>query len=116
MQAMLALPEGDEEKFIASQAEADKPIESQSARQVQQDVKQWKEAKSKKFFVTVANEFYLFTGEDEVADWSKSVGESEWNIVIENESTSIQNPELNLTPTEESEGAIAPAEPITIFH
>lgn len=62
---MLALPEGEEDDFLASQAEAGKPIESQSARQVQQAVKQWKEAKSKKVFVTVANE--SFTDEENLS-------------------------------------------------
>ena len=118
LQAMLALPEGDEEAFIESQAQAGSPVENQSARQVQKAVKQWKEAKSKEVSETVSNEFNLFTGEDEVADWSQSVDESEGNIVIENESTLIQNAELNLPPTEESdesEDEIASDAPIQSF-
>lgn len=43
---MLALPEGDEEEFIAAQAEAGKPVEKQSAREVQQSVKAFKAAKA----------------------------------------------------------------------
>ena len=46
LQAMLALPEGDEEKFIASQADKGKPIEKLSAREVQSAVKDWKAASS----------------------------------------------------------------------
>ena len=38
---LLALPEGDENAFIEAQANAGKPIESQSARDVQKAVKQW---------------------------------------------------------------------------
>lgn len=38
---MLALPEGDEDKFIEAQSEAGKPIESQSAREVKAAVKDW---------------------------------------------------------------------------
>lgn len=41
LQAMLALPVGEEDDFIATQAELGRPIESQSARQVQQSVKEW---------------------------------------------------------------------------
>ena len=43
LQAMLALPEGDEQKFIDSQAEAGNPVEKQSAREVQKSVKQFKQ-------------------------------------------------------------------------
>ena len=46
---MLALPEGDEEAFIEAQAQAGSPVEKQSARQVQQVVKQWKKPKAKRF-------------------------------------------------------------------
>ena len=44
LQAMLTLPEGDEEKFIAAQAEAGKPIEKLSAREVKRAVTEWKTA------------------------------------------------------------------------
>lgn len=46
LQAMLALPEGDEQAFIAEQAESGKPLEKQSARQVQASVKQWKKKRA----------------------------------------------------------------------
>lgn len=40
---MLALPEGDEQNFIDAQTAAGRPIETQSAREVQRNVKAWKE-------------------------------------------------------------------------
>lgn len=46
LQAMLALPEGDEERFIEAQAEAGKPVESQSARDVQKAVKEWNQQRN----------------------------------------------------------------------
>ena len=60
-------------------------------------------AKGKEVSGTVANEFNLFADERELADRSQRVGESEEDIVIENDSTPIQNAELNLPPTEESD-------------
>ena len=44
---MLALPVGDEEKFVEEQANAGRPIESQSAREVCAAVKKWKQDKLK---------------------------------------------------------------------
>ncbi|MBR0061331.1 MAG: DUF3102 domain-containing protein, partial [Selenomonadaceae bacterium] len=44
LQAMLALPAGDEEKFIETQAETGKPVEKLSAREVQKAVKEYKAA------------------------------------------------------------------------
>lgn len=41
LQAMLSLPEGDEEAFIEAQSDKGKPIESQSAREVKAAVKDW---------------------------------------------------------------------------
>ena len=41
LQAMLSLPEGDEEAFIEAQADKGKPIESQSTREVKAAVKDW---------------------------------------------------------------------------
>ena len=45
---MLALPEGDEEEFIAAQAAAGKPVEKQSAREVQKNVKAFKQLRAAK--------------------------------------------------------------------
>ena len=45
LQAMLRLPSGDEEDFIKAQADAGKPIENQSAREVQSAVKEFKQTK-----------------------------------------------------------------------
>lgn len=44
LKALLGLPKGEEDTFIASQASAGKPIESQSAREVQKAVKEYKAA------------------------------------------------------------------------
>ena len=115
LQAMLALPAGDEEAFIEAQVQAGNPVENQSARQVQESVKQWKEAKSKELSETVAKEFNLFADEYEVADQSQRVDESEENIVIENSSAPIQNSELTSPLTEQREDEVAPADPIQSF-
>lgn len=40
---LLALPEGTEEDFAREQAEAGKPLETQSAREVQKNVREWKQ-------------------------------------------------------------------------
>ena len=45
LQAMLKLPNGDEEEFIETQAAAGKPVKSQSAREIQKSVKEWNKAK-----------------------------------------------------------------------
>ena len=47
LRALSSLPAGEEEKFIAEQAAAGKPVENQSARQVQAAVKQYNLKKSK---------------------------------------------------------------------
>lgn len=48
LKAMLALPVGDEDKFIATQEAAGKPVEKQSAREVQKNVKAWNEQRRPK--------------------------------------------------------------------
>lgn len=45
---MLALPEGTEQEFIAAQAEQGTPVETQSAREVQKNVKQFKQRRAAK--------------------------------------------------------------------
>lgn len=45
---MLALPEGDEEEFIAAQAAAGRPVEKQSAREIQRNVKAFKQQRAAK--------------------------------------------------------------------
>lgn len=40
---LLALPEGSEEDFAREQAETGKPLETQSAREVQKNVREWKQ-------------------------------------------------------------------------
>ena len=57
---MLALPEGDEQAFIEAQATAGKPVENQSARQIQESVKKWKKDKKKKSPPLVVDEINLF--------------------------------------------------------
>lgn len=46
LQAMLALPEGTEQEFIAAQADQGTPVETQSARDVQKNVKAFKDARA----------------------------------------------------------------------
>ena len=46
LQAMLALPKGAEEEFIAAQAAAGNPVEKQSAREVQKNVKAFKQQRT----------------------------------------------------------------------
>lgn len=103
LQEMLALPEGDEEAFIEAQVQAGSPVENQSARQVQETVKQWKEAKSKEVSETVSNEFNLFADEFELADQSQSG------------KTNTCSHLNTSTPTEESVDEVTPAEPIQSF-
>lgn len=45
---MLELPKGDEQAFIEAQAQAGKPVENQSAREVQKSVKEWNRNKALK--------------------------------------------------------------------
>lgn len=45
---MLALPEGDEEKFVEKQVENGRPIETQSAREIQKSIKEWNQNKASK--------------------------------------------------------------------
>lgn len=45
---MLALPEGDEEKFVEKQIENGRPIETQSARELQKSVREWNQNKASK--------------------------------------------------------------------
>lgn len=46
--AMLPLPVGDEQEFIDAQAEAGKPVDKQSAREIQRNVKEWNEQRKPK--------------------------------------------------------------------
>lgn len=48
LKAMLQLPVGDEKDFIADQEAAGKPVEKQSAREVQKNVTEWKERRKPK--------------------------------------------------------------------
>lgn len=47
LKAMLALPEGDEDAFIEEQAKSGKPVETQTAREVQASIKHWKQNRHK---------------------------------------------------------------------
>ena len=90
LKAMLALPEGDEDAFIEAQAEAGKPIDKQSAREVKASIKQWKQAKSKKISPTVDNEIKLFADKDRVSEHNQPVNENELDIGLESSSAPIQ--------------------------
>lgn len=48
LQAMLALPEGDEQEFIDAQAAAGTPVEKQSAREIKRNVKEFKQRQAAK--------------------------------------------------------------------
>ena len=98
LQEMLALPEGNEDAFIEAQVVAGNPVENQSARQVQQAVKQWKEAKNKEVSATVANEFNLFADERELADQSQSGKMNTCSHL--NTSTPIEESEYESAPDE----------------
>lgn len=76
---LLALPKGDEEEFIKAQADKGHPVESQSARQVQQAVKAWNQSKE-------VDEITIKELHDEIADVKESkkphvsfnTGNNEW--------------------------------------
>lgn len=42
---LLNVPQGDEQKFIEAQAAAGRPVETQSAREIQRNIKEWKRSK-----------------------------------------------------------------------
>ena len=98
LKAMLALPEGDEQAFIESQAQVGTPVEKQSARQVQAAVKQWKRAKEKKSSPPF-DEINLFPEAEETV--SQSVDEYKPNPNFDSSDS-----ELNSTPTEESDESV----------
>ena len=98
LQAMLALPEGEEQAFIETQAQAGTPVEKQSARQVQAAVKKWKNDKKKKSS-SPFDEINLFPEAEETV--SQSVDEYKPNPNF-NPSDSV----LNSKPTEESDESV----------
>lgn len=95
---MLALPEGEEQAFIESQAQAGTPVEKQSARQVQAAVKKWKNDKKKKSS-SPFDEINLFPEAEETV--SQSVDEYKPNPNFDSSDS-----ELNSTPTEESDESV----------
>ena len=84
---MLALPEGDEEKFAEKQLENGRPIETQSARELQKSVKEWNQNKASKTpVVDIAS----------INEESTIPEPSEHNeTVIESESTDTKTPAVN---------------------
>ena len=95
---MLALPEGEEQAFIETQAQAGTPVEKQSARQVQAAVKKWKNDK-KKESSSPFDEINLFPEAEETV--SQSVDEYKPNPNFDSSDS-----ELNSTPTEESDESV----------
>ena len=95
---MLALPEGEEQAFIETQAQAGTPVEKQSARQVQAAVKKWKNDKKKKSS-SPFDEINLFPEAEETV--SQSVDEYKPNPNFDSSDS-----ELNSTPTEESDESV----------
>ena len=102
LKAMLALPEGDEQAFIESQAQAGTPVENQSAREVQESVKQWKKDKKKKSSPPF-EEINLFPEAEETVSQSVAVSQIDASGEYEpNSNFDSLDSELNSTPTEES--------------
>ena len=95
---MLALPEGEEQAFIETQAQAGTPVEKQSARQVQAAVKKWKNDKKKKSS-SPFDEINLFPEAEETV--SQSVDEYKPNPNFDSSDS-----ELNSTPIQESDESV----------
>lgn len=105
---MLALPEGEEQAFIETQAQAGTPVENQSAREVQESVKQWKKDKKKKSSPPF-EEINLFPEEEEVGAVSQSVDVSQIDASGEyepNPNFDSSDSELNSTPIQESDESV----------
>lgn len=83
---MLALPEGDEEKFVEKQVENGRPIEKQSAREIQKSVKEWNQNKATQTPVIETS----FINEETT---TPETSESNNDTAIDSESTDSNNQE-----------------------
>ena len=91
LQAMLALPEGDEHAFIEAQAALGKPIENQSAREVQVAIKKWKKDKTKKISPLQDNEISLFADDAKIIDQTPSDSSVTKDAEVEYENQNIHS-------------------------
>ena len=86
---MLALPEGDEEKFVEKQVENGRPIEKQSAREIQKSVKEWNQNKATQTPVIETS----FINEETTTPETPETSESNNDTAIDSESTDTNNQE-----------------------
>lgn len=87
---MLALPEGDEEKFVEKQVENGRPIETQSAREIQKSVKEWNQTKASQTPVIETSSINEETTTLETSEPNN-------NTALESESTDTNNQEERTT-------------------
>ena len=83
---MLALPEGDEKKFVEKQVENGRPIEKQSAREIQKSVKEWNQNKASQTPVIETSSINEETTTLEISEPNN-------NTALESESTDTNNQE-----------------------
>ncbi|MBQ3444328.1 MAG: DUF3102 domain-containing protein [Selenomonadaceae bacterium] len=89
---LLALPEGTEEEFIKAQATAGKPIENQSAREVQSAVKEFKQAKE------IGGEYINVTGKPENNSVVEELNHAATNAQEPRQGVSNSESDINYTP------------------
>lgn len=103
LQAMLSLPAGEEEAFMAEQEAAGNPVENQSAREVQANVKDWNQRKEQ----ATADEQGQVDAEDNNTGDSaedKAVDSEMDSLQVEDEEQSVDTPpeELGAVPATSS--------------
>lgn len=96
LQAMLALPVGDEEKFIEEQAQTGHPVEEQSARDVQKSVKEWNKRKTSK---TPVVETSSTTEEAETHEISEQNNDNDIELQSIETNTQEATPDISETPS-----------------
>ena len=96
LQAMLALPVGDEEKFIEEQAQTGHPVEAQSARDVQKSVKEWNKRKTSK---TPVVEMSSTTEEAETHEISEQNNDNDIESQSIETNTQEETPDIPETPS-----------------
>lgn len=90
LQAMLSLPEGDEEKFIAAQAEHGKPIKEMSAREVQSAVKVWNQQRKPKSEKIPRTSFFDENDEQEVRGEYVQITNAPTRAIVTAEGVEVQ--------------------------
>lgn len=96
---LLALPEGSEEDFAREQAEAGKPLETQSAREVQKNVREWKQkqAEEKKSSDTTPAEEYSAPMNDSNSDIDSDISKNSCQSSIEETAAVIEQDQKSKT-------------------